>query len=104
MAIYRHVISGTTPGEIWSWTMHTDSTLEVDAAQSAWTTAVSGFLEDGSPPLSNSFAPEVVASETSSALLSGADGSQVTRRITSINIPGTATSDMLPYQVSLAVS
>lgn len=104
MAIFRHVISGTTPGEIWTWTMHTDSTLEVDAAQAAWTTAVSGYLEDGSPPLTNSFPTSVVATQTSTALLSGATGAQVTRRISAINIPGTSADEMLPYQIAVAVS
>lgn len=104
MAIYRHVVSGSLPGEIWSFTMHTDSSLGVDAAHTAWTSEITDFWTSGDPALQFLMAPEVVVTQTSTALLSGTTGEQVTRRISAVSIPGTSTSNMLPYQVSVAVS
>ena len=104
MAIYRHLLSGTTPGEIWSFSMHTDSALDVDAAHAAWTTAVSGFWDDGTPSMAQYFPEEVIGTETSTALLSGATGLQVSRRVTGVTLPGLNTAAMLPFQVSVCVS
>jgi len=40
MALFRHVISGTFPGEEWSVTLHTEGTLSVGDAEAANAAAI----------------------------------------------------------------
>lgn len=101
MAIFRHVLSGTTPGEIWSFTLHTEGSLDVDAAATAFTSASTAFWTGSMDAL---FATDVVATQASTATLSEATGGQITRRITGLSLPGTATEEMLPFQVAVVVS
>lgn len=104
MAIFRHVASGTLPGETFTFTLHTDSTQEIDAAQSAWTAAVTALWEGGTPELNTIIADTVSITQTSTALLSGSTGAQVTRRITAVNLQGTSEAEMLPFQVAEVIS
>lgn len=104
MAIFRHLLSGTSPGEIWSFSLHTDSALTVDAAHSAWTTAVSDYWTTGAPALAAFFNANIEGTQTSTALLSGTTGNQVSRRISAVSLPGTNPTAMLPFQIATVVS
>lgn len=100
MALFKHTLQGTFPGEVWSFGLHTLGNLTVSAAETAWATAVGGFWTSAGPL----FANEVVATGTTTAELDQATGKQITRVETGSSLIGSAASESLPYQCAPAVS
>lgn len=100
MALFKHTLAGTFPGEVWSFGLHTLGNVTVTAAETAWATAVGGFWTSAGPL----FANEVVATGTTTAELDQATGKQITRVETGSSLIGSATSESLPYQCAPAVS
>ena len=49
MALYRHVLSGTFPGEQWSVRIHSVGSGSLTAAQTAWETAVGDLWDEWAP-------------------------------------------------------
>lgn len=100
MALFKHTLQGTFPGEVWSFGIHTLGNLTVSAAQAAWTTAVGGFWTSAGPL----FANEVVATATTTAELNQATGKQLTRVEDGSSLIGSSTAESLPFQCAPAVS
>lgn len=100
MALFKHTLQGTFPGEVWSFGLHTTGNLTVSAAETAWATAVGGFWTSAGLL----FANEVVATATTTAELDQATGKQLTRVETGSSLIGSAASESLPYQCAPAVS
>lgn len=100
MALFKHTLQGTFPGEVWSFGLHTSGNLTVSAAETAWATAVGGFWASAGLL----FANEVVATATTTAELDQATGKQLTRVETGSSLIGSAVSESLPYQCAPAVS
>lgn len=100
MALFKHTLQGTFPGEVWSFGLHTSGNLTVSAAETAWATAVGGFWTSAGLL----FANEVVATATTTAELDQATGKQLTRVETGSSLIGSATTESLPYQCAPAVS
>lgn len=100
MALYRHTVSGTFPGETWSFGLHTTGTVTVTAAQVAWTAAFGQFWD----AVDQTMATEVEVTETATADLDQATGKQITRVATPSALAGTSAAESLPFQCAPAVS
>lgn len=101
MAIFRHVASGTYPGESWSFTLHTEGTIALTAAQAAWASAI-GTLWTGA--LDGLVNENVVLTEVSTASLDPVTGGQISRLSDDVSLPGDQETGVLPPQVSVVVS
>lgn len=101
MALYRHLATGTTPGEVFNWSLWTDGEISLTAAQSAWEGFLTTYL---SGPMAALFSADVVTTGASTAEITVATGRQVTRVDGGVNLPGTSTADMLPFQCAEVVS
>jgi len=101
VALFRHVLSGTYPGESWTTTLHTTGNVALTAAQAAWESAVNAFWTGQLDALVHS---AVVATEASTAEIDEATGKQMSRLAASLSLPGVATQGPLPPQVSVVLS
>lgn len=101
MALFHHTFSGTTPGESWSFNVHTTGAGTLAAAQ-AGAVAAAGALVTGQ--LDAVLPPAVVLTEVSTASLDEATDQQISRLSDDVNLPGVAASEMLPFQCATSVS
>lgn len=101
MALYRHVVTGISPGESWSFTLHTEGTASLEAANTAWHDAVVALWTGQLDAL---VSPDITVTEVSTAELGLDTGMQLTRVIDDVSLPGVATGAMLPFQCAAAVS
>lgn len=101
MAVFRHVMLGTTPGEEWSCTLHTAGTGSLASAQTAWSSAV-GALWTGE--LDAIVTADVVVTEVSTASLNETTGAQISRLLDDVSLPGVAAGEMLPFQCASVIS
>jgi hypothetical protein len=101
VALFHHTFSGTTPGETWSFNIHTTGAGTLAAAQAGavaaatalWTGALDAFIAD-----------DVVLTEVSTASLDEATDRQISRLADDVNLPGVSVGESLPFQCALAVS
>lgn len=101
MALFRHRVVGTSPGEQWSFTLHTTGTGTDATANAVWASAV-GAMWTGQ--LDALVADELSVVERSTTLINEATEGQVSRTSDPQELPGAATTEMLPYQVALVIS
>lgn len=101
MALFRHQVKGITPGESWSFSLHTTGEISLAAAQTSWSDST-GAAWTGA--LDGVMAPDVVMTEVSTAELDPTTGGQTTRVIGDVSRPGVAVESMLPFQCAPAVS
>lgn len=101
MALYRHVASGTFPGEIWQITMHTTGDVSLADAQSAWSDATGALWTSALDALVST---DVVMTEVSTASISEETDTQLSRLIDDVTRPGVSEDETLPPQVALVVS
>lgn len=101
MALYRHVCMGTFPGEEWIFTLHTTGTPSLDAAQTAWSNAISALWTG---ELDAVVATNVEVNEVTTASIDEATDKQLSRLSSSLSLPGVATAVSLPPQVATVVS
>jgi len=101
MTVFRHVAKGTFPGESWSFTLHTEGTIALTAAQAAWSSALGTLWTDSLDALVNE---NVSLTESSTASLSDETGAQVSRLSDDEDLPGVATQGLLPPQCTVVVS
>lgn len=101
MAVYRHTLLGTFPGEQWTFRIHSEGNLSLAAAQSAWAAGVTAF---GSAAYLATLAPETEFVEITTAELDPATGGQLTKTSDPRSEVGTAAVASLPFQCSPVVS
>lgn len=101
MPTFHHSLSGTTPGESWSFNIHTTSQGNLAAAQATWVAAVNAFWTGKFDATTTS---DVVATEAATASLDPTTGKQVSRLANGLSLPGVATGEMLPFQCATTVS
>jgi len=101
VALYRHVMSGTTPGEEWTCRVYTTGAGTLASAQTAWSAAVSAFWTGELDALVTA---DVSVVEVSTASIDPATGKQISRLIDDVSLPGVATGEMLPFQCASCVS
>ena len=100
MALYRHKLEGTFPGEQWSFGLHTSSSLSLGAAQSAWMSAIGDFWTDFAPLACT----DVVAIRAVTVELDPATGRQLSGLEDGRSDAGTSTATCLPFQCAPVVS
>lgn len=100
MALYRHRLEGTFPGEVWSFGVHTDSTLSVAAMQSQWMTGITNAWATWAPLL----CADVEATRATTVELDPATGRQLTGAEDVRSDVGTSTATCLPFQCAPVVS
>ena len=100
MALYRHRLEGTFPGEIWSFGLYTDSNLSVAAAQSAWMTGITNFWAEATAL----FSADVATTRAVTVELDPSTGKQLTGAENSRADVGTSAAETLPFQCAPVVS
>jgi len=100
MALYRHRLEGTFPGEIWSFGLYTDSNLSVAAAQSAWMTGITNFWAEATAL----FSADVATTRAVTVELDPATGKQLTGAENTRTDVGTSAAETLPFQCAPVVS
>nr|CRY97162.1 hypothetical protein [uncultured prokaryote] len=101
MALFRHVISGTTPGEQWSFTLHSEGNLSAGDANAALSSAITSAYGAG---FSTITAPDVVTTLASTATIDPATDGQLTRVEAVLSLAGAATEEMLPFQCATCIT
>lgn len=101
MPLFHHTFSGTTPGEGWSFNVHTTGAGTLAAAQAGAVAAANAIWTGHLDAL---IAPLVSLTEVSTASIDETTDKQISRLADDVSLPGTATTEMLPFQVALAVS
>lgn len=95
MALFRHVASGTAPGEEWSWTLHTEGTGSTGDANTAFAAALTAFYTGGFAALTTA---DVVTTQASTATIDPATDGQTTRVESVLSLAGSGAGEMLPFQ------
>jgi sulfite reductase beta subunit-like hemoprotein len=101
MALFRHVLSGQTPGEVWSFTLHTEGNLSAGDANDALAAAITAAYTNGFATITP---PEVTTTAASTATINEATDGQVTRVEVVLALAGTAAEEMLPYQCATCIT
>lgn len=101
MALYRHVASGTVPGESWSFTLWSNGNISLQAAQTAWTNATAALFSTAVLAL---MSIDTNNTEVATAEVDVATGLQSQRVAAAVARAGTAAASSLPFQVTAAVS
>lgn len=101
MPLYHHTFKGTTPGESWSFNIHTTGAGDLAAAQAGAVAAANAFWTGHFDALTTA---DVAMTEVTTASLNEATDKQISRLADDVNLPGVATGQSLPPQVALGVS
>lgn len=101
MALYRHSLIGTYPGEIWTFGLHSEGTISLAAAQSAWATGVTNFA---SAAYLGDLCADVAFTEITTAELDPVDGRQLSKASDPRSEVGTSLDACLPFQCTPVVS
>jgi hypothetical protein len=101
MTLYKHTLSGTFPGDEWSFSIHTLSALAVADSQTAWASAVTALWTGH---LDAYIATDVEATQSKTVSITQATGRQINRVEAAIALPGVAATATLPPQCSCVVS
>lgn len=102
MALYRHVASGTVPGEQWSFTMHSEGTLSTGDANTEFADALTAAWAAGG--MIDVTTADVDLTLASTASIDPATDGQMTRVESALALTGDQAGEMLPFQVALVVS
>jgi hypothetical protein len=101
MALFRHVLSGTTPGEEWSFTLHTEGNPSAGDANAALAAAITTAYGSGFATIT---APDVVTTLASTATIDPGTDGQITRVEAVLSLSGTAEEEMLPFQCATVIT
>jgi hypothetical protein len=100
MALYRHRLEGTFPGEVWSFGVYTDSNLSLSAMQSQWMTGITNFWGTATAL----FCTDVATTRATTVELDPVTGRQLTGAEDTRTDAGTSTATCLPFQCAPVVS
>jgi hypothetical protein len=100
MALYRHRLEGTFPGEVWSFGLYTDSTLSLTAMHSQWSTGITNFWATAGAL----FCADVTATRATTVELDPATGGQLTGAESTRSDAGTSLAECLPFQCAPVVT
>lgn len=107
MTLYRHVMSGATPGEQWECRMYVSCFLGIADAQTAWTAAVTAMWTGLAAPADNLnqlIPTDVTLDEVTTSQLDPVTFRQTSKVVGSLSLAGTATTAMLPPQCAAGVT
>jgi len=101
MALYRHVLQGTYPGEVWTFGVHSEGSISLAAAQTAWANGVTAFA---SVAYLGDLCTDVQFLEITTAELDAGTGGQLSKVADPRSEAGTNVSGCLPFQCAPVVS
>lgn len=101
MALFRLVASGTTPGEVFSFTMHADGNLSTADAAQEFADALTAAWGAGMASLTTA---DVDVTAAAAASIDPATEGQITRAEVVLALTGTDVGEMLPFQCATVVS
>lgn len=101
MALYRHVVQGSYPGEIWTFGIHTEGTASLAAAQTAWMDGLTAFF---SAAYLATLCTDVEVTSAYTVELDVTTGSQLSKIEDPRTEAGTSTATCLPFQCTPVVS
>ena len=105
MSTYRLRATGSLPGELFIFGLHATGAGGASTdALTAWVAALSLMWSDVTDGLDAIYTPDVSIDVADAAELDAGTGRQITRVQTALPLPGTASGEMLPHEVSVAVS
>jgi len=103
MALFRHTASGTQMTGAWSFTLHTEGSLSIGDANTAWSDALTaGWV--GSNLVEDVYASDTVLDTASTAEINSATDGQMTRVTAAVSHAGSITGNPLPFQVAVVIS
>jgi hypothetical protein len=102
MALFRHTASGTTPGEVWSFTMHTEGLLSVGDANQAFADGLTAAWAAGG--MIDVTTADVDLTLASTAEIDPLTDLQLTRSELVMALTGDEAGEMLPFQVAVVIS
>ena len=100
MALYRHRLEGTFPGEVWSFGVYTDSNLSLTAMHSAWNTGITNFWATATAL----FCTDVETTRATTVEVDPVSGGQLTGAESTRADAGTSTATCLPFQCAPVVT
>jgi len=100
MALYRHRLEGTFPGEVWSFGLYTDSNLSLAAMHSAWGTGITNFWATATAL----FCTDVETTRATTVELDPLTGKQLTGAESTRTDAGTSAATCLPFQCAPVVT
>lgn len=100
MALYRHRLEGTFPGEVWSFGVYTDSNLSLTAMHSQWMTGITNFWGTATAL----FCEDVETTRATTVEIDPATGGQLTGAESTRSDAGTSTATCLPFQCAPVVT
>lgn len=100
MALYRHRLEGTFPGEVWSFGMYTDSNLSLTAMHSQWMTGITNFWGTATAL----FCTDVETTRAVTVEIDPATGGQLTGAESTRSDAGTSEATCLPFQCAPVVT
>ena len=100
MALFRHRLEGTFPGEVWSFGVYTDSNLSLSAMQSQWMTGITNFFGTAGAL----FCTDVEATRATTVEIDPATGKQLTGAEDTRADAGTSEATCLPFQCAPVVT
>lgn len=101
MALYRHRLIGTYPGESWTFGLHSSGNASLAAAQSGWTAGITAFF---SIAYAATLCADVQAIEATTVELDPQTGKQLTGTTDPRNDAGTNAGECMPFQCAPVVS
>lgn len=101
MALFRLVASGTTPGEIFSFTMHAAGTLSTADAAQKFADALTAAWGAGMAGLTTA---DIDLTAAAAASIDPATEGQITRAEVVLALTGTDVGQMLPFQCATVIS
>lgn len=100
MALFRHRLEGTFPGEVWSFGVYTDSNLSLSAMQSQWMTGITNFWGTATAL----FCTDVETTRATTVEIDPATGKQLTGAEDTRTDAGTSEATCLPFQCAPVVT
>ena len=100
MALFRHRLEGTFPGEVWSFGVYTDSNLSLSAMQSQWMTGITNFWGTATAL----FCTDVETTRATTVEIDPATGKQLTGAEDTRADAGTSEATCLPFQCAPVVT
>ena len=100
MALFRHRLEGTFPGEVWSFGLYTDSNLSLSAMHSQWMTGITNFWSTATAL----FCTDVETTRATTVEIDPATGTQLTGAESTRTDAGTSEATCLPFQCAPVVT
>ena len=101
MPLFHHQVSGTSPGESWSFGLYTSGSGTLTSAQATWLASFDDFWTGNFDAVVTA---DISAIELTTASVEESTGGQISRLGDDVTLPGVATGEMIPFQCATCVT